>query len=92
MFHVYITYDDENLEKHGLSRDDADELLETDIKIEEPMPNSERGNARVMLIGFNSIGQLLEIGIEVFSINRIHVFHGKKANKRHRALFEQGFE
>lgn len=60
-----ITYDDDNLRKHGLTRDEADEILDTDLKMEEPMSDSERGNARVMLIGFNFSGQLLEIGVEV---------------------------
>lgn len=86
-----ITYDDENLRKHGLSRDDADEILDTDLKIEEPMTSSARGNARVMLIGFNFSGQLLEFGVEILSETHIHVFHGNKATKQHRELFERRY-
>ncbi len=62
------------------------------MKIEEPMIDSERGNSRVLLIGFNFSGQLLEVGVEVFSETHVHVFHGDKASKHNSELFEREFQ
>jgi len=83
-----VSYDDDNLAKHKVSHDEIDEVLDTDLRIECEMTPSDRGNERVMLVGFTLGGRLLEIGIEFFDDHE-HCFHANDATKQYRRKFEQ---
>jgi uncharacterized DUF497 family protein len=57
MLHIQVTYDDDNLAKHKVSREEVDEILDGRMIIEVALTDSERGNQRVMLIGFPQQGR-----------------------------------
>jgi hypothetical protein len=81
------TYNQESLDRHNISRAEADEVLATGIWDE--MSGSERGNDRLMFVGFTASGRLLEIGVEYFDDeDREHVFHGNDATACYRKLYE----
>jgi hypothetical protein len=83
-----ITYNFESLERHGISPLDFDEVLACGIWDE--MAPSQRGNARLMFVGFTSNGRLLEVGVEYFDDeDREHVFHADDANVQRRLEFEK---
>ena len=88
MLHMPLTYDDDNLAKHKVSRDEVDEVLDGSMTAQSELAASDRGNQRVMLIGFTLHGRLLEVGIEFFA-NRDHVFHANDATEKYRQEFER---
>ncbi len=78
------TYNYASLSKHHVSLIEVDELATAGNTIECEMPPSNRGNERLMLIGFTNNGRLLEIGIEFFyDEDRMHIFHGNDCNKHY---------
>jgi len=82
-----LTYNFDSLDRHGIAILDVDEVMATGIW--EEMPPSERGNARLMFIGFTSSGRLLEIGVEYFDEDDIeHVFHTDDATRHYRIIFK----
>lgn len=83
-----ITYDQANLDKHEVSREEVDEALANEPEYED-LESSARGNARVMFVGFTFQGRLLEIGIEYFPDSKEHVFHAMDATKAYRVLFNK---
>ncbi len=80
------TYNLESLERHGVSPGDVDEAMATGIW--EELPSSERGNDRLMFIGFTASGRLLEVGVEYFD-DMEHVFHANDATNHYRHIFRQ---
>jgi len=84
------TYDHKNLADHKVSQLEADEVLRSDVTAEFDLPPSQRGNERVMLVGFTGEGRLLELGIEFFhDEERVHIFHADDATRPYRAEFER---
>lgn len=82
------TYNWWSLGKRNITQEDADDVLRTGKWF--PLPPSERGNNRIMFVGFTKDGDLLEIGVEYFfSEKREHIFHGRKATRLYRRLFEE---
>jgi hypothetical protein len=85
---MLFTYNDLGLKKHRINRSEVDDILdETSVSIECALPPSKRGNDRIMLVGFTSLGRLLEIGLEFFE-DSIHVFHANDATQEFRIQFE----
>jgi hypothetical protein len=83
------TYNLESLDRHGVLPEEADDVLATGIW--EEMPPSERGNERLMFVGFTASGRLLEVGIEYFDHEeREHIFHANDATTYYRKLFDGG--
>jgi len=80
------TYNDESLKRHKVLHSEVDEVLFSAIW--EEIPPSERGNNRLMFVGFTAEGRLLEIGVEYFDDqDREHVFHAREATKASRDFF-----
>ena len=85
---MHRTFDDENLQKHGVSRQEVLEVLESDLSFAEEMTSSDRGNDRALVIGWTYCGKILELGIEYFDdVDREHIFHAMKAGPKHRQEF-----
>jgi uncharacterized DUF497 family protein len=84
-----VLYNRESLNRHGVTEAEADEVVATGIWNE--LTSSERGNDRLMFVGFTSGGRLLEVGVEYFdSKNMEYVFHADDATRHYRALFKKG--
>ncbi len=83
-----VVYNFESLNRHGIAVEDADEVIGTGIW--EEMTPSKRGNERLMFIGFDANGRLLEIGIEYFDDDNVeYVFHTQDATARYKLIFEK---
>lgn len=81
---------DNELAKHNVTQQDVDFVLRSDISIWTAMTPSERGNDRIMFVGFDSNGRLLEVGIEYFDNENLEVvFHAASATPKYRKLFER---
>jgi uncharacterized DUF497 family protein len=85
------TYNFESLDRHGVSVGDADDVLMSDTWKE--MPPTERGNERLMFVGFTSNGRLIEAGVEYFDDeDREHVFHANDVTDHYKQVFERGMK
>lgn len=81
------TYNHDSLDKHGITEEEADEVYATGKDFD--MEPNEVGNDRIMVVGWTSIGRLLEIGIEYLPNGDEHIFHASDATKSYRQLFEK---
>ncbi len=83
-----VTFEDENLRKHKVTRNEINEVLESDLTFAEELDPSDRGNDRAMIVGWTFSGRLLEIGFEYFEKeDREHVFHAMDAGKAYKSEF-----
>jgi uncharacterized DUF497 family protein len=85
---VLITYNANNLIKHSITQAEVDEVISSATSVECDLPPSNRGNDRIMIVGFTVKGRLLEIGIEFFEV-ALHVFHADDASKQLREEFSK---
>jgi uncharacterized DUF497 family protein len=74
-----ITFNDLNLKKHNISKQEIYEVLDSELTTDIDLPPSIRGNDRCMFIGLTLSGRLLEIGVEFFKDNQEHIFHANDA-------------
>lgn len=82
------TYNKDSLSRHGVSEEEADEVLARGVWF--PLDPSERGNDRLMFVGFTLAGRLLEVGVEYFDAeDREHIFHANDAAEPYRKAMEQ---
>jgi uncharacterized DUF497 family protein len=82
------TYNVGSLDRHGISKADVDDVLATGVWRE--MTPSERGNERLMFVGFTANGRLLEVGVEYFDQEDLeHVFHGNDATSPSIDFFQE---
>jgi hypothetical protein len=59
----------------------------------EELGPSERGNDRVMFVGFSQDGRLVEVGVEYFDEQSEEwVFHADIATAKYKKLFEKGMK
>lgn len=82
-------YLDEELQEHGVTRRDADFVLQSDLTVEEQMEDGTGGTLRIMFVGFDSNGRLLEIGVEYRDNRPDLIFHGNHATPYYARLFEE---
>jgi len=82
------TCDWQNLEKHGVTTDEVDEVLFND-PLDFDLEPSKDGNDRILFIGFTYAGRLLEVGVEYLHEEDEHIFHGMDATKHYRNAFEK---
>ena len=84
------TYDLKNFAVHGVTLEEVDRVLRSDVTAEFNLPPSRRGHERMMLVGFTNEGRILELGIEFFfDEDRTHVFHADDATKPYRTEFDR---
>ncbi|MBZ0185734.1 MAG: hypothetical protein K8F91_05725 [Candidatus Obscuribacterales bacterium] len=85
---MLLTFDEENIGKNGVSKDEIKQVFASDLSYAEDLEPSDRGNDRAMIIGWTYNGRVLEIGIEYFeSEDREHVFHAMDAGKAYKKEF-----
>ncbi len=85
---IKTTYNLDSLDRHGISTADADDVIATGIW--EELAPSEKGNDRLMFVGFTSSGRLLEVGVEYFDADNLeHVFHADDATSHYRVIFNK---
>jgi len=78
-----VTFDDDCLRKHGVTQEEVLEVFESDFNFCEEMSSSDRGNDRILVIGWTYSGKVLEIGVEYFlDEDREHVFHAMNAGRK----------
>ena len=78
--------------RHGVSKDEVEEVLADPATEEFALEPSNQGNYRVMYVGFTIWGRLLEVGIEcIHSPNQVflHIFHANKVSRQFRSLFKE---
>ncbi|MBX9721611.1 MAG: hypothetical protein K2X81_09470, partial [Candidatus Obscuribacterales bacterium] len=61
-------------------------ILQSNLTVEFPLPESRRGNPRLMFIGFTTAGRCLEIGVEFLSEESWLVFHANDITKQYAKL------
>ena len=84
-------YNDESLNRHKVSSSDVNEVLAaSNITTREfDLPLSSDDNLRVMFVGYNLAGRLLEIGVELITETNAYVFHAQTGSPKYRKLYEQ---
>jgi hypothetical protein len=81
-----LTYDDRNLNKHNITRQEVDQVLDSrnlTTQVFNLVP-ARNGNERVMFVGVTLEGRVLEVGVEAVSDTDDHVFHAMDATKQYR--------
>jgi hypothetical protein len=81
-----LTYDDSNLKKHNVTRQEVDQVLDSrnlTTHVFDLVP-ARNGNERVMFVGVTLEGRVLEVGVEAISDTDEHVFHAMDATKQYR--------
>jgi hypothetical protein len=74
-------FHDKNLQKHGISRLAAVQVIESSQSEYFPLTTFE-DNDRLMFVGFSKKSSyLLEIGVEFLPNGEEKIFHGNKARK-----------
>ncbi len=81
-----ITYDDTNLKKHKVTRQEVDQVLDSRNLTTHvfDLPPARNGNERAMFVGSTMEGRLIEVGVEAVSDKDEHVFHAMNATKQYR--------
>ncbi len=84
-------YNDKGLAKHRVSRLDVDQVLsisnsstrdfDLDLGLDDHL--------RIMFVGYNHAGRLLEVGVEFFSEEKAIVFHGQAVSPKYKRLYEE---
>jgi uncharacterized DUF497 family protein len=77
-----VTYNTENLTKHGVTATEVDEVLSDSRTIWLDLGPSRDGNDRLIFIGLTKGGRALEVGIELISEDE-YVFHAMAASEHY---------
>ena len=80
-----ITYDDSNLKKHKVVRQEIDQVLDSrnlTTRVFDLAP-ARNGNERAMFVGLTLQGRLIEVGVEAIGDTEDHVFHAMDATKQY---------
>lgn len=83
-----LSFNDDDLVKNGVTREEVEQVMASETAVDCDMQPSERGNDRVIIVGFTLGVRLVEVGIEFFA-DRLHVFHASDATKGYRQEFEK---
>lgn len=81
-----ISYDDDNLRKHDVTRQEVDQVLDSrnlTTRVFDLIP-ARNGNERAMFVGLTIEGRLVEVGLEAVSEEDDHVFHAMDATQQYR--------
>lgn len=81
-----ITYDDSNLNKHKVTHQEVDQVLDSrnlTTSVFDLVP-AHNGNERAMFVGLTLQGRLIEVGVEAVSDKDDHVFHAMDATQKYR--------
>lgn len=80
----------DELAKHNVTPQDADFVLRSEISVWDNIGPSKRGNDRLMFVGLDSSGRLLEVGVEYLDdADQELAFHANDATARYRKMFER---
>ena len=82
-----LTFNDDSLERGGVTREEAIEVLDDPMTVDDEEGESYQGNPRVMYVGKTLSERLLEIGVE-YKEYETHIYHGRKASLRMRAKYD----
>ena len=84
-----LEFNDGSLQRHGISRLEAMQVVEADESEYFPLSPNE-GNDRVMFVGFaHAEVRLLEVGVEFLADGRERIFHAGKARRYFVNLYNQ---
>lgn len=84
---MITTYQDDQLK---ITREQIDYMLRSSTSEAFPVAASRDGNDRLMVVGFDQTGNLIEVGVEYISDNQEHIFHAMPATKQWRAAYDKG--
>ena len=84
-------YNDSGLNGHEVSRSDVNEVLAVynPTTRDFDLPMSKGDNLRIMFVGYNFAGRLLEVGVEFISEGESYVFHAQTVSPQYRKVYEE---
>ncbi|MDZ8260325.1 BrnT family toxin [Nostoc sp. ChiQUE01b] len=78
-----------NLEKHGVSFQDAATVFNDPLSITFPDPDHSIGESRYVIIGLSGFGQLLVVA-HTDRGEKVRIISARKATPRERRFYEEG--
>ncbi len=84
-------YNNLSLRHHKVSLSDVDQVLEiSNITTRDfDLSLSDDDNLRIMFVGYNFAGRMLEVGVEFTNENKAYVFHAQTVSPKYRKLYEE---
>ncbi|AFY43576.1 BrnT family toxin [Nostoc sp. PCC 7107] len=78
-----------NLEKHGVSFQEAATVFNDPLSVTFPDPDHSIGESRYVIIGLSSFGQILVIA-HTDREGKIRIISARKATRKERKFYEEG--
>jgi len=78
-----------NLEKHGVSFQEAVTVFNDPLSVTFPDPNHSIGESRYIIIGISRFGQLLIVA-HTDRLERVRIISTRKATRQEQRFYEQG--
>jgi Uncharacterized protein conserved in bacteria len=78
-----------NLEKHGVSFQEAVTVFNDPLSVTFPDPNHSIGESRYIIIGISRFGQLLIVA-HTDRLERVRIISARKATRQEQRFYEQG--
>ena len=79
-----------NLEKHGISFQEAVTVFNDPLSITFPDPNHSIGESRDIIIGISRFGQLLIVA-HTDLLERVRIISARKATRQEQRFYEEGY-
>jgi hypothetical protein len=79
-----------NLEKHGVSFQEAVTVFNDPLSITFPDPNHSIGESRYIIIGISRFGQLLIVA-HTDRLERVRIISARKATRQEQRFYEEGY-
>ncbi|MGL4377315.1 MAG: BrnT family toxin [Microcoleaceae cyanobacterium] len=79
-----------NLEKHGISFQEAVTVFNDPLSITFPDPNHSIGESRYIIIGISRFGQLLIVA-HTDRLERVRIISARKATRQEQRFYEEGY-
>ncbi|MBE9145223.1 BrnT family toxin [Planktothrix mougeotii] len=78
-----------NLEKHGVSFQEAVTVFNDPLSVTFPDPNHSIGESRYIIIGISRFGQILIVA-HTDRLERVRIISARKATRQEQRFYEQG--
>jgi uncharacterized DUF497 family protein len=78
-----------NLEKHGVSFQEAVTVFNDPLSVTFPDPNHSIGESRYIIIGISRFGQLLIVA-HTDRLERVRIISARKATRQEQRFYEEG--
>lgn len=88
---VNYEYNQDSLDRHKVSRADVNEVLaNSNITTRDfDLSLGQNDELRLMFVGYNLSGRLLEVGVEFVSEVKAYIFHAQTVSPKYRKCYEE---